>query len=213
MAPSALSPRQRRDASLALAAARGVKPPDGLPLIESEEEAGHRTDDELRSQVLANALYWLRAVFARRGLPRAEYLRAFESVRDAAEGALADSHLVFIDDPAPSAEAVTNAEWAIEGIHALLWAAGLVKELPWPDRPCDPGPLEPLVERVLDGQPLRRRATAEVLDQADLHYALLGAVVRDQAQGVDGSVVYERARALCWLVQPDVGWDEVDLTT
>ncbi len=207
------TPQQRRDESLAQARSRAVTVPSGLPLLESEADAGGRTDDELRAQVLANALFWLRAVYASRAMPHADFLRAMEPVRDAAEPALAESHRAFIDDPSPGPDEVANAAWAIEGVATLLWASGLTRDLPWPDQPCDPGALEPSVERVLAGSPLKRRPTSDLLDQADLHYVLLGAVVRGKVPGVDGSIVYERSRALGWLVQPDVDWDDVDMTT
>jgi hypothetical protein len=211
MAKPPKTPQQRREESLARA--RGVGVPQNLPLQESEADAGTRTDDELRAQVLAGVLYWLRAVYASRAIPHAEFVRAMTPVRDAAEHALGEARTLFIDDPNPEADAIANAAWAIEAIAALLWAAGLVPDLPWPDQPCDPAALEPQVERVLGGAALKRRPTPELLDQADLHFVLLAAVVRAKVPGVDGSVVYERARALGWLIQPDVDWDDVDMIT
>jgi hypothetical protein len=178
MAQPPKTPQQRREQSLALARDHGVSVPPDLPLLESEAEAGGRTDDDLRAQVLAGVLYWLRAVYASRAIPHAEFVRAMAPVRDAAEPALGEARTLFIDDPDPDADAIANAAWAIEAIAALLWAAGLVRDLPWPDQPCDPAALEPHIERVLGGAALKRRSTPALLDQADLHFVLLAAVVR-----------------------------------
>jgi hypothetical protein len=209
------TPEQRRAASLAALAERGVRAAPGQPLIESEEEAGERTQDELRGQIIAVTLEWMRAQFAARGMSHAEFLRRLSPLRDIAEVWLSDSQREFIDDPTPAQDAVDNAAWCVEALNALLWAAGLVGELRWPSERCDPAALEPLVERVLEGASLPLRSPAELLDQTDVHVLLLwGAVRGNLGDAADSSVVYERARALGWLTQPGtVGWDEVDMAT
>jgi hypothetical protein len=209
------TPEDRRAASLEALRQRDIPVDPQQPVIESEEEAGERTHDELRGQILAVTLEWMRAQFAAQGMTHAEFLKRLSPLREIAEVWLSDTQREFIESPSPGQDEVENALWGVEALNALLWGAGYVRDLRWPSERCDPGDLEPLVERVLEGAPLKPRAVREVLDQADLHYRLLWAAVRGKLGGsADASVVYERARALGWLTQPgSVGWDEVDLTT
>ncbi|HYE63912.1 MAG TPA: DUF4272 domain-containing protein [Phycisphaerales bacterium] len=210
-------PEERKAASIALLSEKGVPVLESLPTIESEDEAGQRSEDELRAQILALSMVWLRAHFAATGRPHKEFLRAFEPLRADAEEALGDTQLAFIDDPRPSDEDTTDALWTIEAIAALLWAGGLLKKLDWPTTPADPAALEPLIEAAIGGEKLHLRSTSDLLDQADLYYRLLWAVVQKQVDGpaspINGSIVYERARAFGWLTQPEVEWERVDMTT
>jgi hypothetical protein len=211
------TPDDRKAACIALLREHGVPVLESLPVIESEEEAGSRTEDELRGQILANSMVFLRAQFAASRRSHKEYLRAFEALREVAEESLSDSQLGFIEDPRPDEGTVADGLWMIEGIAALLWAGGLLKRLEWPDTPEDPVKLEDKVEAALGGAPLPLRPTPDLLDQADLYYRLLWAVVQKKVDGPDapinGSIVYERARAFGWLTQPEVDWESVDMDT
>jgi hypothetical protein len=215
--PTPTTPQDRKRASIALLRERGIPVLESLPVIESEDEAGHRSEDELRAQVLANSLVWMRAQFASTGRSYTEFLKALEPLREQAEEFLTPSQLAFVEDPRPGLEAVSDGLWIIEAIAALLWAGGLTRKLDWPDTPADPSQLEDKVEAALGGATLHLRSTTHLLDQADLYYRLLWAVVQKQVDGpsapINGSIVYERARALGWLTQPEVQWDEVDMST
>jgi hypothetical protein len=211
------TPEDRKVASIALLREHGVPVLESLPVIESEEEAGVRSEDELRGQILANSMLFLRAQFAENVRPHKEFLRAFEAVRADAEEFLSEAQLGFIEDPRPDEGTVTDGIWMIEGIAALLWAGGLIRKLGWPDTPADPAQLEEKIDGTLSGAPLHTRPTSELLDQADLYYRLLWAVVQQHVDGPDapinGSIVYERARAFGWLTQPEVDWENVDMST
>jgi hypothetical protein len=209
------TPEERRAASIERLRHHAVPFDPDQPVIEGEDGAGERTQDELRGQILAVTLAWMRSQFAARALSHPEFLKRLAPLREMAETWLSDTQRGFIDDPQPPEEEVDNAAWSVEALNALLWAAGLVKELRWPSKRCDAGALEPLVERVLEGAPMKPRNVGELLDEADLHYRLLWAAVRGKlGEAADASVVYERARSLGWLTQPgSVEWDEVDLLT
>jgi hypothetical protein len=211
------SPQERKAASIALLRQHNIPVLESAPPIESEEEAGRRTEDELRAQVLALSMLFMRARFAATHQPHDAFLSAFEPLRADAEENLSEHQLGFVDDPNPAEDAITDGLWTIESLAALLWAAGLVKSLPWPDTVADPATLEPHIEAALSGRPLSLRPTADLLDQMDLHHRLLWAVVNHKLDGpnpaANGSIIYERTRALGWLTQPDVGWETVDMST
>lgn len=215
--PARKSPEDRKAASIALLRERGVPVLESLPTLESEDEAGQRSEDELRAQILANAMVWMRAHFAASGRPHKEFLRALEPLRAEAEQALGGTQLAFVDDPRPDEDDIADALWMIESLVPLLWAGGMLKKLDWPDTPADPAALEAKIEAAIGGEPLHLRPTTELLDQADLYYRLLWAVVQQGVDGpgapMNGSVVYERARALGWLTQPEVEWEQVDMST
>ena len=75
------TPEQRKAASIALLRERGIPVLESLPVIEGEDEAGSRSEDELRGQLLANSTVWLRAQFAATGRSHQDFLRAFEPLR------------------------------------------------------------------------------------------------------------------------------------
>jgi len=215
--PPRKTPEQRKAESIALIREHGVPVLESLPVIESEDEAGIRTEDELRGQLLAIAMVWMRAQFASVGSPHQEFLRGFEPLRAEAEEFLSEFQLGFIEDPRPDEDAIADGLWLIESVAALLWAAGLLKKLEWPKTLTDPAMLENLVEAAVSGAPLHPRTPSDLLDQADLAYRLLWAVVQKKIDGpaapINGSIVYERARAFGWLVQPEVEWEDVDMST
>jgi hypothetical protein len=215
--PPRKTPEQRKAESIALLREHSVPVLESLPVIESEDEAGIRAEDELRGQLLAISMVWMRAHFASIRRPHQEFLRGFEPLRQEAEEFLSESQLGFIEDPRPDEDAVGDGLWMIESVAALLWACGLLKALPWPNTLADPAKLEDLIEAALSGAPLHPRTPSDLLDQADLSYRLLWAVVQKHVDGpnapINGSIVYERARAFGWLTQPEVEWESVDMTT
>lgn len=129
--------------------------------------------------------------------------------------------------------AKTNAElgqqekldlsWSMEALWALLWAGSLADDLAWDRRlPNHMASLLPNLKLNEDGSTLGRRMRlrphAELLAMLDLYYRLHwyaedGRLNGYPTPGVDGSVVMERRKALEWVLDPETGWDEVDLST
>ncbi len=129
--------------------------------------------------------------------------------------------------------AKTNAElgkqerldlfWSMEALWALLWAGSLAEDLAWDRRlPNHMASLLPNLKLNEDGATLGRRMRlrphAELLAMLDLYYRLHwyaedGRLNGYPTPGVDGSVVMERRKALEWVLDPETGWDEVDLST
>jgi hypothetical protein len=114
---------------------------------------------------------------------------------------------------------LVDIAWREEALHALLWALGLVDDLP-PDVMC---PKAPAYERLApDLNPAnargvaRLRPLAELAVMLDLYYLLHWHARRAQYHGdvwdyhIAPGVVLERRRALEWLFQ-DAPWEDVDL--
>lgn len=161
-------------------------------------------------------------------------LAAIKGERDDAE-ALADAleefgpraafsplEQAFIDDPAAEIQTRIDFSWRFECMHVLLWSLGLLDELAPPNEAADIG-VE--VSMVLAGGrsfglDATMRSNEELLDEADAYAQMLwaGRTLRtlgeEVPQTMSYSVVYERLRALRWLVATDGrGWDDITLET
>ena len=125
---------------------------------------------------------------------------------------------VEIEQPALQ-QLLVDVSWREEGLHALLWALGLVGDLP-PDEMC---PKQPVYEQLAPGlQPgnassdLKLRPLSEIAAMLDLYYCLHWHARKAQYHGdvwdyeIAPGVVLERRRALEWLFQ-DERWEDVDL--
>ena len=115
---------------------------------------------------------------------------------------------------------LVDIAWREEALHALLWALGLVDDLP-PDAMC---PKAPAYERLAPdlnpanarGGEARLRPLAELAAMLDVYYLLHWHARKAQYHGdvwdyhIAPGVVLERRRALEWLFQ-DAPWEDVDL--
>lgn len=129
----------------------------------------------------------------------------------------------FLQDEAPEEQAFINAIWRYESCNIMMWALGLMEDLPFPETIVD---VESLSHAVRDADNMAEflattqpRALPEVLEQLDLtyrlHWACVDARINNKTlDAVDSSVVFERHYALNWLVdlygEP---WDDVSTPT
>jgi hypothetical protein len=114
---------------------------------------------------------------------------------------------------------LVDIAWREEALHALLWALGLVDDLP-PDVMCPKAPayerLAPELNPANARGVARLRPLAELAAMLDLYYLLHWHARRAQYHGdvwdydIAPGVVLERRRALEWLFQ-DASWEDVDL--
>jgi hypothetical protein len=125
-----------------------------------------------------------------------------------------------VDAPEPELQQLlVDVSWREEALHALLWALGLVDDLP-PDRMC---PKAPVYERLAPGldpgnarQHVQLRPLAQIAAMLDFYYCLHWHARKAQYHGdvwdyqIAPGVVLERRRALEWLFQ-DAEWEDVDL--
>ncbi|MEA2224218.1 MAG: hypothetical protein QOH83_2594 [Solirubrobacteraceae bacterium] len=114
---------------------------------------------------------------------------------------------------------LVDISWREEALHALLWALGLVDDLP-PDQMCPKSPVYELLAPGLDPgnarQDVQLRPLAQIAAMLDFYYCLHWHARKAQYHGdvwdyqIAPGVVLERRRALEWLFQ-DAEWEDVDL--
>jgi hypothetical protein len=139
---------------------------------------------------------------------------------------LAPSEVGFLDTPAPSRQQLVNASWLSERLIVILWALGMIDELPPPDEQCDTAafqgilpPFAPLSvsEFVVSA---RLRPTPELIAMADdvmaLHWEARDARMktRPAKPSIDIEIIQERHHAINWLIGYDgLDWDEITTDT
>ena len=211
---------ERRAATQAALAARGLSTPAGLPPVVSELEVELREGPEVAARCLALFACALRA----EGLSGPEQLTPDDiaSRLPGAEAAMSPKERVFFREEAPSKRDVVDHVWRYEALCTLLWAIGHTPELAFPAATCDVA----AVAKLLVGasheafvRDARRRLTTELLDALDLHlwlhYLVNEASAHEgTAPGLVAGVVQERHHALNWLTCfEDADWDDVTTPT
>lgn len=144
--------------------------------------------------------------------------------RYGAEGFFSPVERAFINKDKLAENEAVPFSWCYEGFWVLLWALGHLEELGDPVSVCDvPLAVSKLqefdsFEDFLAGS--RLREDQEILDEADLIYRYDWLCVDSRIHeteapgGLDHGVVYERHRALNWLIgYMGQAWDEVRTDT
>ncbi len=214
--PQARERKARIDARLA---EWGVPVPSHLPPVIAEPEVRWRTPAEVAGRALALYIVALRGEsFAAQQALTTTQLR---DRRPEAFSFLSPKEQAFLADTAPDDHAVTQFTWRYEALNVLLWALGLLDDLPMPNAICDVALMARTIDRCAElGAAARLRAPGELLDTLDLHYRLHWRSRQCELDGqpmpadLDPGVILERHFALNWLVHfEDADWDEVDTPT
>jgi len=112
--------------------------------------------------------------------------------------------------------------WRCEALTPLMWATGLIDELPFPDDCFDFSYLSDFWVTIPSGfwEGVGLRPVGEILDQADLiyrlHWATRDAELNGKVPpaGLHPGVVMERHHALNWLIgYTEADWDDVTTDT
>lgn len=116
-----------------------------------------------------------------------------------------------------------NASWYDEAIYALLWAGGIVEDLPLDaGYPASMLAHVPNVAEDESGRELLRRvrprSEAELVATLDLYYCAHWFARDGGLNGYDVGVfeisrIMERRKALEWTLDPAADWDDVELST
>ena len=206
---------ERKAATEAALAVRGIIVPPTLPPLICEDELSLRSRDEVIERARALLLVALRAESVASG--EAMPVEALLSKMPLADDALSPKELAFLQLAAPSQQDCAPFIWRYEALLALEWALGLVDELPYPAAPADAAPV---VATLIDMRGPQLRLAGEILDALDLHYRLNWHIRQTRLKkqgalvGVDADVVMERHHTLNWLVRfQHAPWDEVDTPT
>lgn len=138
---------------------------------------------------------------------------------------LSPAERAYMMNPQPEETERIQFVWRYECCAVLLWAAGIVEELPYPSEICDVPVIAGLfwqhqgIEDLLSkGIP---RTEAEILDAADLHFRYDWACVEARTHNqeapatLDGGIVMERHYAFNWIIgaNQNAEWDHIQPAT
>ena len=130
------------------------------------------------------------------------------------------------EEPQPSAQQLVDAGWRAEALFVLVWAIGLVDELPPANQQADTALFQELLppfaevsaEAIISQA--KRRSDAELLEMADvilkLHWEARDAKYRlgRAATHVEIEIIQERHHAINWVIGYDgVAWDDITTDT
>ena len=209
-----MTPEERKRKTEELLKERGVPFIDWLPLTEPEEDVEPRSTKEIGERILC--------LFCLAGTANCErddsfisYLKEFDLW-----DALSKEEKLYLSNPTYQTQAQVNATWRLEALYLLVWAVGVVPELPFPTAQAS-------VDEFIDSLPstdedpaefinsLHLRPISEIMDASDLIYRLHWAVRQHGASlDLEGGVVQERHHAINWLTNYDrEKWDWVATDT
>lgn len=129
----------------------------------------------------------------------------------------------YLDDKSPCEKTIINYCWQYEHAFVMLWALGFADNLPYPNSVCD----VPFLANTVKGfssidemlEKAKPRSGDELLNEADLILRYNWACIDVASQmglqspvGLDPSVVYDRHKALNWLIgSNNSAWDDVEV--
>ena len=138
---------------------------------------------------------------------------------------LSAAEKAYITNPQPEEQECIQFLWRYECCAVLLWAAGIIEELPYPSDICDVPVIagifwqhQGMEELLAKGIP---RTREEILDAADLNFRYDWACVdarihqQDAPASLDGGIVMERHYVFNWIIGANQGadWDHIQPAT
>ncbi len=208
---------ERKQRSLTILRAEGVPYLESLPAIASKDNAEIRSERDVEFRALCLVIVAAKG----EGVEQA-IINQLVADYDLAEHFTPDE-LAFINDVNPTQQQRVIFSWRYESAWVMMWALGLLDELPRPDAIADVPQMVGIVrdnsvESFQDAAQLR--SASELLDRADLIYRYNWAVTNARINGreapasLNGSVVYERHYSLNWLIgYLGQDWDDVSTDT
>lgn len=188
---------------------------DWLPILDVDARK-LRTVDEVRDRALVmNAL--INLAFEAPVHVIAGWIR-----ENRVEHALTDAERALLAKEELAEQEMINLHWYLESLWSLMWAGGLVDRMDFTDGvPDTMASLCPDLQRGDDGSKFSRfklRPFDELFRELDLHYRLHwyardGLINNTPTPPIEHSVILERRKALEWLLNPSLAWDDVSLDT
>lgn len=106
--------------------------------------------------------------------------------------------------------------WYKESLYALFWSLGFVKKMSFPVEECDVIPFLKEIPPDKDFQDfllkINLRTKIEIERELDFYYCLHW-MSRHQNTNLNESVVIERRKALEWVANKELKWDNILLDT
>ena len=220
--------RERRERTVALLQTQGIPYLETLKSEVPETEVHLKSREEMMQRaatLFAVAVY--SEVMLSENPDRNEALTYFNKMDEiyGIQSWLTPAEAAYISNPDPTGQECIQFVWRYENCAVLLWAAGIVEELPYPSEICD----VPVIAAIfwqhksigdLLGQGIAR-STTEILDQADLTYRYDWACVdahihkQEAPARLDGGIVMERHYTFNWITGANKGaaWDDIQPNT
>lgn len=214
----------RRERSIARLKEVDVPYLEGLPCEVNDSEVKLKTPEEVVHRAIALfavALY--SEVLLSENPDREEALDYVKKVDEAygVMGHLTPAEKTYLQDSSPEQGTCIQFVWRYECCAVLLWAVGVLDELPYPSEICN----VPYIARLFWEHSDRGdilglgevREREEILDEADLTLRYDWACVDARIKGkespasLDGGVLMERHYAFNWLIgaNDSADWDDI----
>jgi len=197
-----------------------------MSLNDEDVDEGARSEDRVReAQEIARRSL---ALFGVIGLalrsPREEVLGWLKQASLWSE--LSPLELAYAESLSPTDRQRINASWRSEALLVLLWALGLVEQMPALNEQCDTSKfqaiLPPFADITVDAfiASAQRRSEDVLLDMAadllDAHWSARDALIHGKAMPahLDIGIIQERHHAINWVIGYEgLPWDEVPTDT
>lgn len=124
--------------------------------------------------------------------------------RESLLAALSTEERDFLSGPEPSEHDMVQLSWRAEALAPLLWAIGLLEELPPPVEPTDFRPALALFPRIGDST-AAFLSSAQQRDESDIIAQLNQKTIPNE---LNPDIVIERVHALNWLTGRAEDWDD-----
>ncbi|KPE51865.1 DUF4272 domain-containing protein [Chryseobacterium indologenes] len=117
---------------------------------------------------------------------------------------------------------INSLRWYLEGLWALMWATGLISHLDETQWCSDEmASMLPNLEKNDDNEKITQLSTLktddEMYEMLDLYYRLHWYCVDERIKGqqakINEGLVYERRKALEWLINKNSDWDNIEMST
>ncbi|MBK8804027.1 MAG: DUF4272 domain-containing protein [Fibrobacteres bacterium] len=112
--------------------------------------------------------------------------------------------------------------WGIEALWALMWVGSLIKELDFTKSIEDPIVSYPDLRKSEDGKKfklaMKIRSENEILEMLELHHRLHChaeecRMTGKDSKGIERNAIIERRKALQWVCDTSMDWDNTELYT
>lgn len=139
---------------------------------------------------------------------------------------LSDSEKIILEKGQLSEQEEIDKSWYRESLYCLCWCLGIFEEMIPPKQEADIYPIFNYIPPEVDLGRFVEKATlikkSKISDEAEYYYGLHWAIRHPESWNILSnrrrkkysiSIVRERRRALEWVIDDQLNWDEVSLDT
>ncbi|WP_018342226.1 DUF4272 domain-containing protein [Cytophaga aurantiaca] len=203
-----MTAQQRKQQTETFLKSLGIPVYDGLPAIEEENVIKVRTVQEITARIMI--LTYLNCIATQHALQPEilEYLKT--------EGLwvkTSPSEKILFEKPALTEDDINLISWRAESIWLLLWSIHKVEHLTMPIEEVDIDALFLLLPPFM-GDPteyiadVQTRSVSDLLNEADFLFRLNWAISKNELEGLNGRIAFERYYTINWITSTRKEWDD-----